>query len=121
MEGYGDPFCRRGFPWGGAEESLTDFYRTLGALRRQESVLQTGRFSARLWNPQVLLFYRYADSAPGTRREACPLPLDGRYESLFTGEMCENEVQLPPFSALVLKKRESKTRRTRKARSPANE
>ena len=143
MEGYGDPFCRRGFPWGGAEESLTDFYRTLGALRRQESVLQTGRFSARLWNPQVLLFYRYAESAPGTRkdgtpqdvryapgtlliaanggREACPLPLDGLYESLFTGEMCENEVQLPPFSALVLKKRESKTRRTRKARSPANE
>ncbi len=47
MEGYRDPFCRRPFPWhkltaGSEEELLLTFYRRMGQIRREETVLQTG-------------------------------------------------------------------------------
>lgn len=42
MEGYGDPFCRRTFPWGREEPQLQDHYRRLGRLRRESEVLRLG-------------------------------------------------------------------------------
>ena len=35
MEGYKDPFNRRTYPWGREDAELLDWYRTLGACRRQ--------------------------------------------------------------------------------------
>ena len=42
MEGYGDPFCRRPFPWGREERELQVHYRRLGALRRKYKALRLG-------------------------------------------------------------------------------
>lgn len=42
MEGYRDPFCRRPFPWHNMDEDLLAFYRSIGQLRKEESVLKTG-------------------------------------------------------------------------------
>lgn len=42
MEGCGDPFNRRYFPWGNEDRTLTDFYRTLASIKNQEQALQTG-------------------------------------------------------------------------------
>ena len=42
MEGYGDPFCRRTFPWGREEWELQVHYRRLGQLRRQYEALRLG-------------------------------------------------------------------------------
>lgn len=36
-EGYSDPFNRRFFPWKSRDTSLTDFYRRIGAIRRENS------------------------------------------------------------------------------------
>ncbi|MBQ7936117.1 MAG: glycoside hydrolase family 13 protein, partial [Clostridia bacterium] len=33
MEGYGDPYCRGTYPWGGCDQDLLSFYRTLGKWR----------------------------------------------------------------------------------------
>jgi len=35
MEGYGDPYCRGTYPWGGGDQSLLAFYRELGRLRNE--------------------------------------------------------------------------------------
>jgi glycosidase len=45
MEGYHDPFCRRPYPWGREDSDLLDFYRTLGAFRRESAVLARGEFA----------------------------------------------------------------------------
>ena len=42
MEGYGDPFCRRPFPWGREDLDLTAFYRRVGTLHRHTPVLRDG-------------------------------------------------------------------------------
>ncbi len=42
MEGYGDPFCRRTFPWGRQEQQLHEHYRRLGRLRKDSPVLRLG-------------------------------------------------------------------------------
>ncbi len=42
MEGYADPFNRGTYPWGGADESLVDWYRRLGACRRDCAALAEG-------------------------------------------------------------------------------
>ncbi len=42
MEGYGDPFCRRTFPWGREERELQLHYRRLGQLRKECEALRLG-------------------------------------------------------------------------------
>ena len=42
MEGYGDPFCRRPFPWGREERELQNHYRRLGQLRKKYKALRLG-------------------------------------------------------------------------------
>jgi len=42
MEGYGDPFCRRPFPWGREERELQNHYRRLGQLRTKYKALRLG-------------------------------------------------------------------------------
>ena len=42
MEGYGDPFCRRPYPWGREDRELQTHYRRLGQLRRDNETLRLG-------------------------------------------------------------------------------
>jgi glycosidase len=35
MEGYGDPYCRGTYPWGGGDKGLLEYYRKLGAVRQK--------------------------------------------------------------------------------------
>ena len=44
LEGYGDPFCRRPFPWGREDADLLSHYRALGNLRREHQALTRGEF-----------------------------------------------------------------------------
>lgn len=44
MTGGKDPFNRGFFPWGKEDESLVDYFRCLGRIRRNYSVLQSGGF-----------------------------------------------------------------------------
>ena len=42
MEGYGDPFCRRTFPWGREDRELMSHFKRLGYLRTHCEPLQKG-------------------------------------------------------------------------------
>ncbi len=44
LTGYGDPFCRAGYPWGKEDQSLLAFYRALGKMRRNNPVFASGEF-----------------------------------------------------------------------------
>ena len=44
MEGYGDPFCRKTYPWGNENNELIDFYKTLGKIRRDNNCFAGGKF-----------------------------------------------------------------------------
>lgn len=44
MEGYGDPFCRAGYPWGKEDKELLQFYRDLGQFRRSSPAFCSGEF-----------------------------------------------------------------------------
>ena len=44
IEGYGDPFCRKPFPWGREDADLLSHYRVLGKLRREHPALTSGEF-----------------------------------------------------------------------------
>ncbi len=44
MEGYSDPFNRRFFKWNDINEDLLAWYKQLGKIRRESSVLATGDF-----------------------------------------------------------------------------
>ncbi len=44
MEGYGDPFCRKAYPWGNENLDLIDFYKKLGNIRRNNKCFAGGNF-----------------------------------------------------------------------------
>ncbi len=44
MEGYGDPFCRKTYPWGNENKELIDFYKLLGKIRRSNKSFAGGKF-----------------------------------------------------------------------------
>jgi 4-alpha-glucanotransferase len=58
LEGYGDPFCRRPFPWGREDADLLDHYRALGKLRREHSSLVDGDFCFVEHNATSFVFER---------------------------------------------------------------
>ena len=44
MQGFGDPFCRGTYPWGKEDTELIEFYKWLGALRKENPVFKDGEF-----------------------------------------------------------------------------
>ncbi len=44
LQGYGDPFCRAGYPWGKENTELLEFYQKLGTFRRKSDVFVSGEF-----------------------------------------------------------------------------
>jgi glycosidase len=44
VTGFGDPFCRKTYPWGKENAELVDFYKYLGKVRRENDVFKEGEF-----------------------------------------------------------------------------
>ncbi len=44
VQGYGDPFCRAAYPWGKENKELLQFYKELGAARRECKAFTDGGF-----------------------------------------------------------------------------
>ena len=61
-EGHSDPQNRRPFPWESEDAELTAWYRELAELRRQEPVLQTGRWIPLPAGPDIFAFGRRTDA-----------------------------------------------------------
>ena len=58
LEGYRDPFNRMPYPWGREDESLLNHYRTLGEIRKKNTVYKKGQFKLIHLDEQLLIFSR---------------------------------------------------------------
>ena len=62
LEGYGDPFNRRTFPWGKEDKELLCHYRKLGEIRRSCDLYKDGDFRLLHLDDNLLAFARYKNS-----------------------------------------------------------
>ena len=117
MEGYGDPFCRRTYPWGREDKELQVWYRDLGAMRKKAPVLREGRYSPVESPEDVVAFVRedgadallcVVNRSPDSR--TVDLPAGGAWKTVFgSGEIGQNSVEIAGFgSAILVKKQKSK-------------
>ena len=58
MQGYGDPFCRRPYPWGRENGELLGFYRKLGEIREAHRELFSGEMRLVYADADVLCVQR---------------------------------------------------------------
>ena len=58
MEGYGDPFNRKGYPWGKEDREILEHYKKCGNLRLGMPILSDGDFYILSLTKQVLIFER---------------------------------------------------------------
>ena len=108
VEGYRDPFCRLPFPWGREEETLTEHYKRLGTIRKENSdVLAMGEFSVERAECGVLCYRRRSDSGEicviaNAEGEAVKYALEGKWTDLVSGKAYSGRVE--PESAVILRK-----------------
>ena len=58
MEGFEDPFNRQTYPWDREDRELLDWYRALGALRREHTALRKGTIRYLRGKGDLLAFFR---------------------------------------------------------------
>lgn len=58
LEGYGDPFCRKPYPWGREDAALLEHYRMLGALRSRHEALRDGEFRFLYHDAECVVYER---------------------------------------------------------------
>ena len=61
LEGYHDPFNRMPYPWGKEDIKLIDYYRKIGAIRRNNKVYKEGAFDLLYLDKSILIFARKND------------------------------------------------------------
>ena len=58
LEGYGDPFNRRTFPWNDMDTVILEHYRTLAKIRNKHRVYRDGSFKLHYLYDGILIFER---------------------------------------------------------------
>lgn len=82
MEGLGDPFCRRPMNWSNPDPELTEHYRKLGDIRRNNPVFDGGDFRIRRVEGGYIEFEREKDGV----RVVVGANLDDRERYIDTSE-----------------------------------
>lgn len=62
VEGYGDPFCRKFYPWGNEDMYLVEFYKKLGQFRRNSACFKNGAFKPVFCDGSIFAFKRESES-----------------------------------------------------------
>lgn len=104
-----DPFNRGCFPWGDGDESLIDFYRTLGKIRRGHRVFADGSFVPVSCVLGCVAFERRCEGERAilvaNRNEheiTYTLPGDGWEQAESRLECDGSNIVLPPLTAAIL-------------------
>ena len=114
MEGFEDPFNRQTYPWGYEDRELLDWFRALGALRREHVALRKGAIRYLHGKGNLLAFFREggeekllcvfnAGDEPSTMNIALTeelVPLLGRANDI-KNEM-GRALMVPPHSGVAL-------------------
>lgn len=114
LEGFEDPFNRRTYPWGREDRELVDWYRALGALRREHPALRRGAICYGPCAGDLLLYLRKGEGETlfccfnrGEKNIRTRLPCPA-VPLLGGGRPEEDELLLPPRTGTVLLAREKK-------------
>ena len=117
LDGYGDPFNRRCFPWGHEDQELIEFTRELSRIRHLTKVFIDGRLKFLTLADDYIVFARYREQ----RRKAMVIalnrsdhevtfdvdktPFTDRYTmfSAVHGEITGNQVKIPPYGFVAVK------------------
>lgn len=117
LDGYGDPFNRRCYPWGHEDQELIEFTRELSRVRGLSKVFVNGKMKFLTLSDDYIVFARYREE----RRKAMVIalnrtdhdvyfdvdktPFTDRY-SMFDpvhGEVTGNQVKIEPYGYVAVK------------------
>lgn len=90
MEGHGDPFCRRPYPWGREDRGLLAHLRRLGGIRRAHRAFADGDLRILALDRRTALIARRAPGdfvlcAVNRSEDPCRLAASSEFTDLFTG------------------------------------
>ncbi len=115
LEGFEDPFNRRGYPWGDEDSELIRWYAALGELRGASEALQTGDICYLRAEGSILAYERISkkervivcanrDENPGevTLRESGRVVLDKLTGQVFRSKCGFLTIPLEPLSVRIL-------------------
>ncbi len=112
LEGFEDPLNRRGYPWGREDAALLEWYRALGALRREHRALFAhGGMDVQPFGAAAVLTRRHGGQAlavaanPSEGEVALPAPPGALM--LGEGAVSEGTLRLPPRSVAIFYQEES--------------
>ncbi len=107
MEGYRDPFCRMPYPWGREDEDISEHYKLLGKIRKENSVFAKGEFKVVLSCGSLIIYERkeggkiiyLAANASDIERT---VEISADCKDLLTNERFTGILTLPAYSARIL-------------------
>lgn len=103
MDGYRDPFNRKFYPWGGEDEALISFYKSLAQLKTSVPALRRGSVDVLQAGGGRLLLYRRTEEQTVVvccNRSGAPWELNGHGRLLLGGgirEMTAERITLDSF------------------------
>lgn len=118
LQGLNDPYNRAPFPWGREDRELTEHYRTLIHLRKQEKVLISGDFFPLNWGSEVYGCLRQQGdqrivslvNRNHMQAAVCTLPACHHIQLLFGScqiSQAYNTVTLAPLGFVILSLKQS--------------
>ncbi len=102
LTGYGDPFCRGTYPWGNEDMELVDFYKKLGAVRKNCTAFKEGNLEFLAVGLGYVVFRRFdkeSSAIIGINRwnvaEKITLDIDlSTYTTVFGDSPYENTITI---------------------------
>ena len=108
LEGGHDPFCRQPFPWGKEDSELTEHYRKLGEIRKENSAFADGKFKIISHSKGVIAYERYNEEENilvvanvGKSSKGCDLGCE--VVDLLTDKHYNGRLSVAPNTAMILK------------------
>ena len=97
MEGYGDPYCRGTYPWGGGDQDLLEYYKKLAAIRKEFRPAFAGNCRIRGEGGRLVL-EREDTIRVAMNFSPRPMPVEG---TLLLGEGCADGLLQPGGYAML--------------------
>ena len=97
MLGFGDPFCRAGYPWGKENSELLKFYKTLGEFRRKNEAFKDGEFIPLFSNQNVVSYLRKR----GEDEVLIAVNISDTEQKIPLSEYFDEEIVIPPYSYVL--------------------
>lgn len=114
VEGFGDPYCRKAYPWKAHDIGLIEYYSQVGKLRRSENLFADGDPVLYRLTDEQLVFSREKDSEAivlvvNNGKSDIKIEAEEAMELFCTNEGLVNrariaaKINLPPGEGIVLK------------------